>query len=190
MRALFFSALLLISGVASFAQDDVYGFTNGQLQSALRQSGVASQRLYSIQTFGAEDNGDPAYLTVLSSSRSGWHVSILHRIRGGFNVEWSSGRLPAEFEMSSPGNFSIYDIGEESTVMFSGCAQHRCGGDYHGFLLYSTVRKEAFFALLSQQEDQPRKVTFSNNALEPKNKSYMDALQKAANEVIHMTDPN
>ena len=133
--------LLLICGTTTVAQDDVYGFTNQQLQSAFRRNGLAIQRLYSVQTFGAGDTENPAYLAVLSSSRSGWHVSVFHRIEGGFKLEWVSPKLPMEFSVSSPGQFSIFDVGEESTVTFSGCAQHRCGGDYHGFLLYSTVRK-------------------------------------------------
>jgi len=72
--------------------------------------------------------------------------------------------------------------------MFAGCAPHRCGGDYHGFLLYSTARKQAFFVLLAEQEDQPKQVTFSKNALEPQSGPSRDALQKAANEVIRRTD--
>ncbi len=170
-------------------QDDGYGFTNSQLESALKKSGLATQRLYSIMTFGDADHGDPSYLTALSSSRSGWHVSVFHRSQKGFELEWSSGNLPIEFAVSSPEEFSLFDVGEESTVMFSGCAPHRCGGDYHGFLLYSPVRKEAFFAQFGQQDDQPKHVTFSKNALDPKNREYKDALQKAADNIIRRTNP-
>jgi hypothetical protein len=184
---LVYALFVLTCATAALAQDDVYGFTNAQLDSALRRSGLASQRLYSIQTFGS-GNSDPAYVTVLSGSRSGWHVSVFHRAQGGFKLEWTSGELPLEFSSSSPGNFSLFDVGEESTVMFSGCAPHRCAGDYEGFLLYSTARKEAFFALLTQQENQPRQVTFSKNASEPENKAYKQALQSAADEVIRRTD--
>jgi hypothetical protein len=189
MRTLVFCALLLlVCGTTALAQDDIYGFTSRQLESALRLSGLASQRLHSIQTFGSGDTGNPAYVTVLSSSRSGWHVAVFHRVQGGFKVEWSSGELLLEFTVSSPGNFSLFDVGEESAVMFSSCAPHRCAGDYEGFLVYSTARKEAFFARLAQPEDKPSRVTFSKNALEPKNSPYKQALQNAADEVIRRTD--
>jgi hypothetical protein len=180
--------LFLTCGITAFSQDDVSGFTNAQLESAFRLSGLASQRLYSIQTFGSGDNGNPGYVAVLSSSRSGWHVWVFHRIQGGFKLEWSSGELPIEFSVSSPRNISLVDVGGESTVMFSGCAPHRCGGDYHGFLLYSTERNAAFFALLSQHEKEPRQITFSKNTLEAKNNAYRRALQSAVDEIIRRTD--
>jgi hypothetical protein len=189
MRVLIWcGGLLLMCGTITAAQDNVYGFTNRQLQSAFRTSGLATQRLYCLQTFGAGDTEDPAYLAVLSGSRSVWHVSVFHRVQGGFKLEWISRKLPLELSVSSPGQFSIVDVGEESTVIFSGCAPHRCGGDYHGFLLYSTVRKEAFFALLAQQEDKSRRLTFSDNALEPANKDYKEALQRAADEMTRSAD--
>ena len=188
MRTSIFCAFLLLTcGITAFAQDDVSGFTNAQLESAFRLSGLASQRLYSIQTFGSGDSANPAYVTVLSSSRSGWHVSVFHRIQGGFKLEWNSGDLPVEFSVASPSNLSLFDVGDESTVMFSGCAPHRCGGDYEGFLLYSTEAKEAFFALLTAQENQSRQVMFSKNASDPKNKVYRQALQGAVDEVIRRT---
>ena len=190
MRKLLLASLLLtclaFSGTAQ--PEPPYGFTSGELHSALTQSGLAAQTLCSIQTFGSGNESDPAYLAVLSSSRSGWHVSVFHRAQSQFKLEWASHNLPIEFSVSSPNNFSLFDIGEESTVMFSGCAPHRCAGDYEGFVLYSTARKEAFFALLVQQEDQPRQVTFSKNALEPRNKVYRKALQNAADEIIRRTD--
>ena len=189
VRTLLLSTLLLVCVVSLSAQDDdVYGFTATQVNAVLTKNGLTSQRLHSLQTFGSDGPANPAYLAVLSSSHSGWHISVFHRMKGGFKLEWASHNLPVEFSVSAPGNFSVSDIGDESTVIFSGCAPHRCGGDYHGFVLYSPVRKEAFFALLSQEEDQPRKVTFSNNALEPRNSIYKEALQKQVDEVIHRTD--
>jgi len=166
-------------------QDDTSGFTNRQLEAALKSTGLSGQRLYSLQTFGTQD---AAYLAVLSSYASGWRVSVFRRANGGFALEWASHKLPTEFSVSSAGNFSLYDIGEETTVTFSGCAPHRCAGDYEGFLLYSTAKKEAFFALLTQQENQARQVTFSKNALDPRNARYKEALQKAADDMIHRTD--
>jgi len=189
VRTLFLSVVLLLCVVSLSAQnDDGDGFTATQVNAALSKSGIASQRLHGLQTFGSDDTGNPAYLAILSSSRSGWHVSVLHRIKGGFKLEWASQNLPIEFDVSGPDNFGVTDVGDESTVIFSGCAPHRCAGDYQGFLLYSPVRKEAFFALLSQQEDQPRKVTFSSNALEPRNSVYKEALQQQVDEVIRRTD--
>jgi hypothetical protein len=190
VRTLICCAILfaVCSADTSAQDDDVYGFTTKQFQSALVNSGLAPQRFYSIQTFGSGDTGPPAYITVLSSSRSGWHVTVFHRVQGGFKVEWSSHRLPVEFSVSSPHNFSVEDIGDESTVRFSGCARHRCAGDYEGFLLYSTLRKQAFFALLTQQDNQPRRVTFSPNALQPMNQGYKDALQRAVDEVVRRTE--
>jgi hypothetical protein len=183
------SILFAMCGINTSAQDDdVYGFTTKQFQPALANSGLARQRLYSVQTFGSGDTESPAYVAVLSSSLSGWHVTVLNRVQGGFKVGWSSHQLPVEFSVSSPDNFSVEDIGEESTITFSGCAPHRCGGDYEGFLLYSALRKQAFFALLTQQENQPRRVTFSPNALQPMNQSYKDALQRAVDEVIRRTE--
>jgi hypothetical protein len=190
MRKLLLTSLVVICllAVAPAQPDTPYAFTTGQLQSALRQAGLTTQQLHSVQTFGSGNEADPAYLTVLSSSRSGWHVSVFHHAQGRFKLEWASGKLPIEFSVSSANNFSLSDIGEETTVTFSGCAPHRCGGDYHGFLLYSTVRKEVFFALLAQPEDQHRQVTFSQNALEPRNNAYKQALQSAADEIIRRTD--
>ncbi|MBZ5707276.1 MAG: hypothetical protein LAN63_18160 [Acidobacteriia bacterium] len=183
------AVLFAVCGANASAQDDdVYGFTTKQLQSALVSSGLAPQRLYSVQTFGSGDTERPAYMAVLSSSRSGWHVTVFHRVQEGFKVEWSSHQLPVEFSVSSPDNFSVEDIGDESTVRFSGCAPHRCAGDYEGFLLYSTLRKQAFFALLTQQENQPRRVTFSPNALQPMNQNYKDALQRTVDEVVRRTE--
>ncbi len=181
--------LLVMCGAIAAQQNEIsYGFTNEQLQSALSHSGLAAQQLYSIQTFGDSDTAHPAYMTVLSSSRSGWHVWVFSRVRGGFELEWSSGKLPIEFSVSSPGEFSIFDIGDESTVMFSGCAPHLCGGGYHGFLLFSTARKDIFFAQLDNRGNKPRRSSFSKNALEPRNQAYKDALQKVADEVILRTD--
>ncbi len=190
MRTLIYcGCFLLMCSIISAQQNDIpYGFTNQQLEAALSHSGLVSQRLYSIQTFGDSDTAHPAYMAGLSSSKSGWHVWVFHRVRGGFELEWSSGKLPIEFSVSSPGEFSIFDIGDESTVMFSGCAQHLCGGGYHGFLLYSTARKDIFFALLDNRGNQPRRISFSKNALEQRNRAYKDALQKAVDEVIRRTD--
>jgi hypothetical protein len=189
VRTLLCFAILFTTTVrTSVAQDDFYGFTAKQFESALTNSGLERQRLYSVQTFGSGDAEHPAYFAVLSSARSGWHVTVFHRVQGGFRAEWSSDQLPIEFSVSSPENFSVEDIGEEFTVRFSGCAPHMCAGDYQGFLLYSPVRKQAFFARLRQEEKQPSRITFSPNALEPQNRSYKDALQQAVDSVIRRTD--
>ncbi len=190
MRSLICCFLLLVIGcpIVSAQPDDLQGFSSTQLQSALAKAGIAAQRLYSVRTFGEGELARPAYMAVLSVARSGWRIAVFQRVQGGFKLEWHSHNLPIEFSVSSARNFSIENIGDEATVMFSGCAPHDCGGDFQGFFLYSTARKEAFFALLTHEKGQPRRVTFSENALETVNQSYKDALQRNADEVIRRTD--
>lgn len=177
--------LLLACAITALAQEnpyDPYSFTSGELQSALRQGHLTTQELNNIQTFDSgDDNRQDLYLAVLSTSRSGWHVSVFHRIRGGFKLEWASGNLPREFDLSSSDGLSVLAMGKESTVMFSGCVPHNGCAD-SGTLLYSPARKEAFFAFETQQENRPRRFTFSKNALEPKNNRYKMALENAADQ--------
>ncbi len=128
-------------------------------------------------------------LAVLSGSRTGWHISAFHLRAGRFQREWYSLNLPNQFEVSSPYNLSIEDAGDEHVISFSGCARHMCGGDRHGFLVYSPTVKEAFFALLENVDEQTgRHVTFSKNALEQRNEKYKQVLQKAVDDTIRRTD--
>lgn len=186
-KLIVFAVLVAICGSAAYAQDDLNGFTMNQLQRTLGSSSLIHQKLWAIQTFGSGDIERPAYLTVLSSSRSGWHISVFHRVKGGFRPEWLSRSLSAEFDRSSPDNFSVEKIDDDFTVRFSGCAAHRCGGDVHGFLLYSTVKKQAFFALLERQEDMSNKVTFSANVLDPNNRKYKEVLQASIDDLVRRT---
>jgi len=167
--------------------DDPYGFTVGQLHSAMLRGGLTGQRLNSVHTFGAGDGGFvPAYVGILSSSRSGWHISVFRRVAGGFRREWYSQKLPSEFAVSSPENFSIEDVGDESVVVFSGCAPHMCGRaiGLNGVLLYSTERKEVFFARYEPQAGNPSgSVQFSKNVSEARNQRYREALQKALDAI-------
>jgi hypothetical protein len=161
------------------AQDDAIGFTNEQLQSALRKTGLTTQRLYGLQSFFSGNREDYAYLAVLSGSTSDRKISVFHYAKSGFELEWDSGPLATEFSSSPPYLLSVFEVGEESTVTLSGCAVHHCGNDYQGgLILYSPVRKEGFTALFAWKKDQPLHITFSKNALEPRNQSYKDALQK------------
>jgi hypothetical protein len=175
--------ILLMSATITVAQNDVIGFTNKQLQSALSKTELTGQRLYGLQSFFSGRREDYAYLAVLSGSTSGRKISVFHHVKTGFDLEWDSGQLPTEFSSSDPYLLSVFEIGEESTVTLSGCSPHHCGNDYQGgIILYSPVRKEGFTALFAWKGDQPLHITFSKNALEPRNQSYKEALQKSIEE--------
>lgn len=183
-------AFLLVPPRAAFsAEDDLSGFTLKQLDTAIRASGVATQTIYSILTFDSEErSGDN--LAVLSGSRSGWHITVLHRVVGGLKVEWRSGKLTDDFDVSSSKDIEIDGVGDEQVVRFSGCAAHQCGGadGLLGVLIYSPLTKQAFFAHYRYDENKPvgslGTVMFSKNASQPGYERYKAALQNAMNELL------
>lgn len=174
------------------AEDDLSGFTLRQLDSALVGAGLANQKLYSILTFDSEDRRG-ANIAVLSGSRSGWQVVVLHRVTGRLDVQWRSGKLADDFDNSDSINLLIESIaeGDEQVVEFSGCATHQCGGldGVFGVLLYSPRTKQVFFAHYRYDDKKPLgsfgSLVFSRNADEPKNKPYKNALQRAMDKIIH-----
>lgn len=190
--------LVVLAGSASLAiSEDTYGFSVKELRSALDRAGLGTQRLCKIQTFGSGGTAVlpvPAYVAVLSTSRSGWQVSVFRRVAGGFLLEWSSRKLPSEFSVSSPDELSIQDVGDEPVVVFSGCAPHDCGGTrgVAGFLLYSTLRKQAFYVRYighSMYDTSGSVVTFSKNVLEQENQPYKEALRKQIDSLIRLDTP-
>jgi hypothetical protein len=192
LRSSLLCVLAIVASVAfAFsAEDDLSGFTLKQLDAAITKSGGTSERLYSILTFDSEERSG-ANVAVLSSSRSGWHVAVLHRITGGLDVQWHSGRLPDDFSMSSSRNLIIDKVGDEQVVEFSGCALHDCGSvnGVFGLLLYSPRSNQVFFAHYRFDDRKPisafGSLEFSENSLEPGNERYKDAVQKAVHRVLH-----
>jgi hypothetical protein len=102
--------------VAFSAEDDLSGFTLQQLDSAVTKTGLASQKIYSILTFDSEDRRG-ANMAILSGSRSGWPVTVLHRIKDGLEVEWQSGKLPYDIAVSSSNNFEIEHLNDGEQVL-------------------------------------------------------------------------
>lgn len=171
-------------------EDDLSGFTSNQLDTAIRNSGVATQKIFSILTFDSEDRYGSS-IAILSRSRSGWRVTVLHRITGGLKLEWRSAKLSDDFSNSSSNNFKIEVVEDEQVVEFSGCAQHQCGGidGVLGVLLYSPLSKQVFFAHYRYNDHKSISsfgfLEFSKNAHEPGNERYMTALQNAMNKNLH-----
>src|ERR1700723_1383300 len=176
MQRHLFSSLLGVAIVialprAAFsAEDDLFGFTLQQLDAAIAKGGLATQKIYSILTFDSDERRG-ANIAILSGSHTGWHVTVLHRIQGGLKVEWRSGKLPNDIEVSSSNNFEIeYMDDGEQVVEFSGCAAHDCGGlnGVFGVLLYSPRSKQVFFAHYRSDEGKPLgsfgSLDFSENA--------------------------
>ena len=172
------------------AQDDPSAFTSQQLDSAITNSGLAQQKIYAIHTF---DSGERpgANIAILSSSRSGWHVTVLRHLKTGLEVEWRSGRLPDDFAVSCFNNLEIEDIDDgEQVVQFSGCARHMCGGvdGLFGVFLYSPRLKQVFFAHYRWDEGKPigsfGSVELSENANKPGHERYKRALQNAMSKTL------
>lgn len=191
LGSFFCAALILAPSREAFsAEDDLSGFTLNQLDTAIRNSGVATQKIFSILTFDSEDRYGSS-IAVLSGSRSGWRVTVLHRVTGGLKMEWRSAMLSDDFSNSSSNNFKIVDVEDEQVVEFSGCAQHQCGGldGVLGVLLYSPRSKQVFFAHYRFDDHKPIGsfgfLEFSKNAHEPGNERYMAALQDVMNKTLH-----
>ncbi len=110
---------------------------------------TSSQKIYSILSFDSDDRRG-ANVAILSGSHSGWRVVVLHRIMGGLDPEWRSGKLSDDFDVSDSRNLKIESMDDgEQVVEFSGCAAHDCGGldgGIFGVLLYSPRSKQVFFA--------------------------------------------
>lgn len=195
MQKLLYSLLLctaLVLGpqkVALSAEDDLSGFTLAQLDAAIKNSRVAAQKIYSILTFDSEERAG-ANIAMLSGSHSGWHVTVLHRVKGGLQVEWQSGRLPEDFAVSSSSRLEIEDVGDEQVVEFSGCEQHLCGGvdGALGLLLYSPSSKQVFTAHYRFDDHKPigsfGSLDFSKNAGDPGNERYKAALRAAMGKLL------
>jgi hypothetical protein len=184
--SVFCAAIALSSPrIASASDDGLPGFTLKQLNVAIVESGIGSQRIASILTF--RDLGDSgSHIAILSSSHTGWHVTVLHNITGGLKVEWKSGGLHDDFSVSSPDELEIDDLGDEQVVEFSGCAPHDCGGldgGVFGMVLYAPRVRQAFFAHYSYDEHKPMgsfgSLDFSDNAMVAPNARYKAALEKA-----------
>src|SRR6185437_7380658 len=152
-KSVFFTSLLGVAvtmampSVAFSAEDDLSGFTLQQLNAAMTRGGLATEKVYSILTFDSNDRAG-ANIAILSGSHTGWHVTVLHRMKRGLKAEWRSGKLPDDMEVSSSNNFEIeYMDDGEQVVMFSGCAAHLCGrlDGISSLLLYSPRSKQAFF---------------------------------------------
>jgi len=200
MRKDLFSAVLSAAlvlapmGVALSAQDDLSGFTLEQLNAAIRSSGAGAQKIYSILTFDSEDR-QGSNLAMLSSSRSGWHITVLHRVEGGLKVVWRSGNLPQDFNVSSSNSLKIEVVEDEQVVEFSGCAPHLCGdvNGVIGVLLYSPSSKQAFSAHYKYDDRKPLgnfgTLELSKNANEPGNERYKAALRKAMSEALRSEVP-
>jgi len=178
--------LMALPRAAFSAEDDLSGFTVQRLDAAVTKGGIADQKLYSILTFDSDERRG-ANVAILSGSRTGWHVTVLHRIKGGLNVEWRSGKLPGDIAVSSSNNFEIeYMDDGEQVVEFSGCAAHDCGGrlgGIFGMLLYSPRSKQVFFAHYRYDEGKPQasfgSLDFSDNASAAGNEKYKTTLQRA-----------
>lgn len=182
-------AAIISSGVAR-ASDGETGFTLKQLNNVLAKAGIATQRVESILTFS--DLGEAgSHIAILSSSRSGWRVTVLRNLAGGLKVEWTSGGLQDDFSVSSPDALEIDDLGEEQVVEFSGCAPHDCGGldGVSGMVLYAPRVKQAFF--VHYRSDSKKgfgsfgSLDFSDNAEVPANARYKAALEKAMRKELY-----
>lgn len=195
MRKMLFSTvwcfvLILCSANPTCAQYDPNAFTSEQLEAAMRQSGVATETIYSVLTFDTGERKGVS-LAILSLSRSGWHVTVLHRAPDGLKVEWRSDKLSDDFAVSSSDNLEIDSVDNERIVKFSGCARHECGGvdGVFGVLLYSSRAREAFFAHYSSDQRKPigsfGSLEFSRNAGESGNERYKAALQKTMSAILH-----
>lgn len=175
---------------ASPAEDDLSGFTMQQLNTTLVKSGLASQTIYSIQTFDIDDQLGRR-IAILFGPHSGWRIALLHRTKGGLNVEWQSGKLPRDIAVSSPNDFEIGYLDDgEPIVKFSGCAPHDCGGvnGVIGLLLYATRTRQVFFAHYRYDDSKPignyGSLDFSDNADAPGNEKYKAALQSAMKQKL------
>lgn len=153
------SILALLTG-ASAAEDDLSGFTLNQLNTTIRNSGAAKQRIFSILTFDSEDCYESS-IAILRGSGTGWRITVLHRVNGGLNVEWRSANLSDDFSNSPSNNFKIENVDDEQIVEFSGCAQHQRGGreGVLGALLYSPRSKQAFFGTIDSMNASPTAVS-------------------------------
>jgi hypothetical protein len=196
MQRRLFSSLLglaiviALPRVAYAAEDDLSGFTLQQLDAAITKGGLATQKMYSILTFDSDERRG-ANIAILSSSHTGWHVTVLHRIQGGLKMEWRSGKLPNDIEVSSSNNFEIeYMDDGEQVVEFSGRAAHDCGdlNGVFGVLLYSPRSKQVFFTHYRFDEGKPLgsfgSLEFSENASAAGNDKYKMKLQKAMNKTL------
>lgn len=176
---------------ASSAEDDLSGFTVQQLEAALTKGGIANQKIYSILTFDSDERRG-ANIAILSGSHTGWHITVLHRIKDGLNVDWRSGKLPGDIVVSSSNNFEIDSMDDgEQVVEFSGCAAHDCGGRVGGIfgaLLYSPRSKQVFFAYYRYDEAKPQanfgSLEFSANASVAGNEKYKTMLQREMSQVL------
>jgi hypothetical protein len=196
MQRHLFSLLLGLAIVAALphfafsAEDDLSGFTLQQLDEAISKGGLAAQKIYSILTFDSDERAG-ANIAILSGSRTGWRVTVLHRIKGGLKVEWRSSKLPDDIDVSSSRSFQIeYMDDGEQVVVFSGCAAHDCAllDGVFGLVLYSPRSKQVFFAHYHYDDSKPPgsfgSLRFSENASTAGNDKYKKALQKAMNEVL------
>jgi hypothetical protein len=172
------------------AGDDLSGFTLKQLDAAITKGGLATQKIYSILTFDSDERAG-ANVAVLSISHTGWHVTVLHRVNGGLQVEWRSGGLPKDIVVSSSNNFEVeYMDDGEQVVEFSGCAAHQCGGldGVLGMLLYSPRSKQVFYAHYQNSGGKPLgsfgSLDFSENASTAGYEKYKTALLKAMNKTL------
>ena len=201
MHRLLFSSLLCAAIVATPltiafpAEDDLSGFTVQQLNAAIAKSGLTTQKIYSILTFDSDERYG-ANVAILSGSYSGWRVAVLHRIEGGLKVEWRSGKLPDDIDISSSNNFEIGHMDDgEQVVEFSGCAPHQCGGvdGVFGVLLYSPRSMQVFFAHYRFDEHKPigqfGSLKLSENANLPGNERYKAALRKAMSKTLRSDVP-
>lgn len=179
------------------AEDVLSGFTLQQLNTAIAKSGTtSSQKIYSILSFDSDDRRG-ANVAILSGSHSGWRVVVLHRIMGGLDPEWRSGKLSDDFDVSDSRNLKIESMDDgEQVVEFSGCAAHDCGGldgGIFGVLLYSPRSKQVFFAHYRYGEDKPRNsfgsVWFSENTDRTGNEKYKAALRKALSSILQYDVP-
>lgn len=182
--------LITLPKIAYSTGDDLSGYTVQQLDTAITKGGLADQKIYSILTFDS-DQLPGANIAILSSSHTGWHVTILHRINGGLKVEWRSGKLPDDIAVSSYNSLKIEHMDDgEQVVEFSGCAAHECGGvdGVFGVLLYSSRSKQVFYAHYRWDEGAPLgsfgSLDFSKNATAAENEKYKMALQKAMNKAL------
>lgn len=177
-----FSASLMPCFGAKTNEDDLSGFTVSQLDTAVHAAGLKDQKLYSIRTFDSKERAG-AYVAILSGSHSGWRVTILKRVVGGLKVQWHSGRLSSDFDVSDTRNLRIESVEDEQIAFFSGCAAHMCGGITGdlGMMLYSPETKQVFFAHYRYPRDKPigtmGTIEYSENAAQPRNERYRKALQ-------------
>lgn len=197
LLSLFGLAILAPFRTAVWAEDDLSGFTLQQLNTAIVKGGApASQKIYSILSFDSDDRSG-ANIAILGGSHSGWRVVVLHRIKGGLDAEWRSGKLSDDFAVSSSHNLKIeYMDDGEQVVEFSGCAAHDCGGldgGIFGVLLYSPRSKQVFFAHYRYGEGKPRdsfgSVWFSENSDRTGNEKYKAKLRKALSRILHYDVP-